>query len=220
MNSYKLTFAEDPELIEERYNVHDLDLFSSLLSFAKLKEPEKTARRLLQRYRTVENTVSADISELAELLGERAAVFVKLLGYLNSRRVTDTVTFGKFYSPSEISEYLKALFIGESVEKVYLLSFDSEERLLSCDLVASGTVGASDVLPRMLMEVALKSGAAYVALAHNHPFGEAVMSSDDISLTAKMTSAFREIGVSLTAHYVVAGQSVCYVSRSEELVTD
>jgi DNA repair protein RadC len=220
MKSYKLNLASDPELIEERYNLRDMDLFSSLLSYAKLKDPELIARQLLQRYRTIENAVSADVSELSGLLGERAATFVKLLGYLTSRRGTDMLTFGRFYSPSEISDYLKALFIGESVEKVYLLSFDSEERLLSCDFVASGTAGASDVLPRMLMETALKSGAVSVALAHNHPFGEAVMSADDINLTAKMSAAFREIGVSLVSHYVVAGQRVCYVNRfSEELVT-
>ncbi len=219
MNSLKLTQSRDPELIEARYNARDLDFFASLLSFSKIKEPNAVATQLLQRYRTIENAVTADISELTEAVGERAAVFIKLCGYLNSRRGTDGISFGLYYSPSELSDYLKALFLGESVEKVYLLSFDCDERLLSCDFISAGTVGASDVLPRKLMETALKAGAVSVALAHNHPFGEAAMSADDISLTAKMTASFREIGVRLASHYVVAGQTVLYTSQSTEDIT-
>jgi len=52
---------------------------------------------------------------------------------------------------------------------------------------------------------------ASVALAHNHPFGSPELSLDDIKLTSQIRLAFAEIGITLDAHYVVAGQSVSYI---------
>jgi len=211
MRSFKLTSARDPELVSPRYNTRDFDYFVRLISFAEKDEPQRKARELLERYATIENVLTADKDDLSSLVGERLAFFLKLCGYITSRRSTEPVRFGAEYSPTEIADYLKALFIGDSVERVYLLSFDGEGRFISCDLASSGTVNSSDVLPRRLMEIAVSTGAASVALAHNHPFGSPELSLDDIKLTSQIRLAFAEIGITLDAHYVVAGQSVSYI---------
>ena len=176
------------------------------MAFVTEGDGSDAARSLLSTYQTIENTICAPIDKLIALTSEKAAFFIKLLGYIVSRRKTDTFTFGEEHSKAEIAEYLKAVFIGESVEKIYLISFDARDRVIGCDLLGEGTVNASEVLPRKAIEVAIGVSAASVSIAHNHPFGTTTPSSDDINLTRTFDMIFSGCGIKLQEHFIVAGQ--------------
>lgn len=206
MKSFKLTDELDSELINLKYNIEDREIFSRIIARAPVKNPEAIAEKLLRRYSTIENAITASAEELTEIAGERVAVLLKLCGYITSRRVLDKYAFGEVYSPSEIAEYLKALYIGEYLEKVYLLSFDGNNKFISCDFISGGTVNSSEIMPRKLMKTALRTGAVTVSLAHNHPFGHPVASADDIKLTMQFSHTFAEVGIKLVSHYIIAGQ--------------
>ena len=188
----------------QMYNKRDLPYFASLLSWAS-GDGMETAHKLLIKYQTIENAITASSDEIISLASEKLAFYLKLLGFITSRRRTDLFAFGEKKNRAEISEYLKALFIGESVEKIYLLTFDSSERLTSCRLLGEGTVSSSEVLPRKACEAAISSSAASVAIAHNHPFGNPEPSSDDIKFTGTFETLFSNCGIKLLGHYIVAG---------------
>lgn len=192
-------------LPSEVYNKADSGYFSELLSFASSKG-DSIAIDLLKRYGTIENVITASTDELVGLVGENMTCYIKLLGHLASRRRCELFTFGRKYSSAEIAEYLKALFIGESVEKIYLLTFDSEDKFRGCYLLGEGTVASSEVTPRKAVERAVSSRAATVAIAHNHPFGTPSPSEDDINVTKHFTSIFASCEIVLKNHYIVAGQ--------------
>lgn len=199
---------EPRELVlpDEIYNKADADYFASLIGFALPKNGEETALRLLRHYQTIENILTASVAELSAMVGERATFFIKLLAHLTSRRRTDLFAFGRSYSSAEIAEYLKAVFIGEAVEKIYLLTFDASDNLSGCHLLGEGTVAASDVLPRKAVERAILSSASSVAIAHNHPFGTVRPSNDDVNVTKHFAGIFSNCEIALKEHYVVAGQ--------------
>ena len=195
-----------------RYNTRDFDYFVSLISTAvKGRDAEDIARKLLTRYLKIENVIMADIRDLEAIVGNKAAVFLKLVGYLTSRRVTEQFVVGKVYTTAEIQNYFKALFIGASVETVYLMSFDKRGGFISCDAVAEGTVNSSDVLPRKLVEIAKSVGASSVAIAHNHPFGNSTPSSEDRDLVYSLQNIFNAVGIRFEYHCVVAGQDCATV---------
>lgn len=187
-------------------NNRDFDYFASLLSFAAEGEADRLVNILLDRYRTVEGSLTASVRELSSLVGERVALYLKLLAYVTSRRVTDGFAFGKKHSEAEIADYLKGLFLGESVEKIYLITCDSRERITGCELLGEGTVNASEVMPRKAIEAATAASASSVYIAHNHPFGRTEPSADDVNMSGVLSSLFATCEITLRGHFVVAGQ--------------
>ncbi|MBO7196371.1 MAG: hypothetical protein J6V80_03460 [Clostridia bacterium] len=187
-------------------NLADADYFARLLSFSGCKNPSELTDLLLDKYRTIEQLLDASAGEISLMTGESVAIFIKLLAYLTSRRYTDSFTFGRAYSSADIAEYFKALFLGESVEKIYLIGFDAKGRIIGRRLLGEGTVNASEVMPRKAMEAALAMSAASVSVAHNHPFGTVNPSDDDVNMTQLLVAMFASCGIGFNEHYVIAGQ--------------
>ena len=188
------------------YNIYDLDYFADLIGYVKPSKCHEIAETLLKKYCTIENTLNSSVRELISLVGESLAFYLKLLAYISSRRQTDKFTFGTKHSTAEIADYLKALYLGESVEETYLLTFDRQGAINGCHLLGEGTVCSSEVLPRKAVETAVSAKAKAVSIAHNHPFGNTRASSDDINMTRFFAGVFKSCDIDLKEHFIVAGQ--------------
>lgn len=201
-------------------NVPTLDLrsaFEKALSCSVGDEKAKDCTdRLLNRYGALATVVSEETEEIANVgnVGINTALLIKLIGYVNSRRVTEKLELGRTHSELEIREHLAALFLGASVETVYALLLDGKGRTVSVEHVSNGTVNSSDVVPRKVLELVKKKKATSVILAHNHPMGSAVASSDDIVTTGRLTGVFATLGVRLIAHYIVADGEISKIDTS------
>lgn len=198
--------AESAERSKTRYDTRNFEYFSSLLSVALGNRAVDVADRLLSKFSTIENALCASEHELVTEFSEKTAFFIKIIAYVTSRRATDRLGFGRRYTRADMAEYLKALFIGDSVEKLYLMTFDSVGRLTGCELLSEGTVNSSELAPRKALILAVEKGARMVAIAHNHPLGRAKASSEDIQFTTTFTKAFSTCDIPLVAHFIVAGQ--------------
>lgn len=191
--------------------------FAAILSAAIGKEKaNEAARALLNKYGTLNTILSAGVDEIALAGGinTSAALLIKLLGYVNSRRITDKFEFGKKHNEMEMREYIRAIFLGLSVETVYVILLDEHSRVISCEFIGEGTVSASDVYPRKLIECAIKKRAASAILLHNHPKGTPVPSKDDVSATNRLGGIFTASGIRLAGHYVVADGEIGGVELS------
>lgn len=188
------------------YNLADSDYFVRLLGFESGDKAGERAELLLGRFHSIENTLTASPKELSALTDDKCAFYLKLLAYVTSRRVTDRFKAGRVYSKAQIAEYLKALFLGEPIEKTYVLGFDGKDRFLGCELVGEGTVSASEVIPRRAVDAAVGLSASQVAIAHNHPFGTTRASADDVNVTKQFETLFASCGMKLVDHFIVAGQ--------------
>ena len=76
---------------------------------------------------------------------------------------------------------------------------------IDCVKIHEGSVNSSVVSMRKLIEVALFKNASAVVLAHNHPAGLAIPSTDDIHTTHEAKNAFSLMGIDFMAHILVAG---------------
>lgn len=188
------------------YHSDSLEYFRQLLVPCVGKAAEDTAITLLSKYFTIENVFTASVGELSALCGEKCAFYLKLLAYITSRRELEKFSLGTKHSKAEIADYLKALYLGESVEKTYLICFDRKGQTVSVNMLSEGTVNSSEVLPRKAMELAIGSSAKSVSLAHNHPFGTTRASSDDLNLTKHFSALFSTCEIKLCDHYIIAGQ--------------
>ncbi len=188
------------------YNLRDYDYFANLLKFAVGSNGEAAAALLLPKYRTIENVFNASEAHLISDTSEKCAFYLKILAYVTSRRQIEGFCFGEKHNKAEIADYLKALFLGQSVEKTYLISFSDNGAVTGFDLLGEGTVNSSEILPRKALETAIGRRASSVAISHNHPGGVPNPSSDDYNLTSTLSSVFLTCDISLRDHYVIAGQ--------------
>ena len=184
------------------------DLFSCVS-----KNSTELIERVFDKYRTLEGAMTASASELVDMENENFACFVKLLAYVSSRRVLDKfLREKKRPTQTDIASYLKALYLGQSVEAAYLLCFDDSGLFLGSAIISEGTVNSTEILPRRALEEAIERSATRVILAHNHPFGNTDASADDVKLTSVMNDVFAACDIKLDGHYIVAGQSCSIIS--------
>ena len=195
---------------------NDGNPLEQLMRVALGDESANACRMLLGRYGSLATILSEDADKICSVGGisMNAALLIKLLGYIHSRRVTDEFRMGRVYSDEEISELVKALYVGSSRETAYMLSFDRKGRLVGYDFMGEGTVSASDIYPRRLLEAAVKLRASSVSLAHNHPLGTTKPSRDDLVAMQLLDDLFREAGVRIATHYIVAdGDIAAFAGR-------
>lgn len=162
--------------------------------------------RLLDRYGSIATVFSEREEEICKVGGinMNTALLIKLIAYINARKVIDKFEFGKVHTELELREFIGALFLGSSIESVYAIFLDEQGRTISAEHISDGTVNTSDVIPRKILEYAKKKKSNRVILAHNHPKGTATPSKDDLMTTGRLMNLFVSVGVSLRAHYVVA----------------
>ncbi len=162
--------------------------------------------KLTSFFGSIEAALSAKFRELSALVGESFAVLFRLFSDLTSRRVTDSYKTGRVMGEEDILEYLFAAFLGASEERFYVMFFDENERFLGAEPLDSGVVNASGITPRRLLESAARSKAKSLIVAHNHPLGEAAASDEDAEFTRELEIIFGSYGISLRAHYIIAGK--------------
>ena len=71
---------------------------------------------------------------------------------------------------------------------------------------------SAKVSRRRVMEEAMKVNATRVILAHNHPRGVAVPSSEDVVMTREIGKLFAQVGIELVDHIIIADDD--YVSMA------
>jgi DNA repair protein RadC len=105
-------------------------------------------------------------------------------------------------SEDAISNYLK-LKVNHEKEHFYLLSLNSQLRLIACDCISIGTVKDAYVHPREAAEKALERGASAVVFSHNHPSGTLTPSPADHKLTKQLCDMFRIMDITPLDHVIV-----------------
>ncbi len=191
---------------ENDVNLYELDILSDILSY-RSEISCADARLLLRKFVNLRGLAEADVYSISDTLSGnmQTAVYIKLAFSLLSRRMTEKFRFKIKHSEEEICEYLKALMLDLSVETAYLLLFSGEGKITACESVSVGTVNYSEILPRRILELSRRHSAREVIIAHNHPCGRAVASSEDIQGTERLACLLSEINIKLKNHYIVAG---------------
>lgn len=185
------------------------ELLIPVLSVA-CDSPELAAQELSMRYGTLTRLAMADEFELSciESVGRSGAHLLRLVFALSVRARIDGFKFGKKHTEEEIIDYFRALFLDLPNENVYCMLFDSEGKATSVEYIAEGTVNTTEVIPRKILEVAVKKSASKIIIAHNHPAGNPSPSVADINSTATITALLKASGREVICHYIVSGDTV------------
>ena len=112
-----------------------------------------------------------------------------------------------FTDSDKVAEYLLIDFNLEQGfnerEHFKCLFLDNQHRLIKNVTMFSGTVDASPVYPRVVVQEALKHNAAAVIFAHNHPSGDTAPSQADRNITDRLVQSLMLVDIKVLDHFVV-----------------
>lgn len=219
MNIHK----EHRKRVKARFRSEGLDHFSEvhalelLLFFAVPQgDTNPLAHTLLDRFGGLTQVLDAPAEELEKVkgVGEHVSTLLTLTRefsryyMVNNSKVCDIMR-----NLRDCGEYLVPYFVGRRDETVFLLCLDSKCKVICCKELGSGSVNATAISIRKVVEAALSVNATSVVLAHNHPSGFAVPSDEDVLTTKRIAYALDAVGIVLADHVVVADGD--YVSLAE-----
>ena len=176
------------------------------------RDTNPIAHALVDRFGSLARVLDASVLKLTEVDGitDNGATFLKLVREIERRYALSQGEEIILNTIDDCCEYLTHFFKGKRNETVFLLSLDAKLKLLSCREVGEGSVNYASVPIRRCVEMALEDGATSVILAHNHPSGLAVPSTDDVVTTRRLAMALSAVEIQLVDHIVVADDD--YVS--------
>lgn len=178
---------------------------------------ERTARILLDQCRDLRGIASHSAADLAnQIFG---------LGHIKAAQLHASVELGKrmFALATETRAQIKTpadaaqIFIVEmsllEQEEVRTMQLDTRNRVMSIEMIYRGSLNAASMRVCEVFRVAIRSNAASIIIAHNHPSGDPTPSAEDIAVTKALADAGKLLDIELLDHIVV-GQNR-YVSLKE-----
>lgn len=110
-------------------------------------------------------------------------------------------------SPADVSALLRDRIAYEDREHFIVLLLNTKNRVIGSPTVSIGTLSSSLVHPREVFKPAIKAGAAFVLLAHNHPSGHVEPSREDREVTKRLVEAGEMVGIEVLDHVILGGAS-------------
>lgn len=161
------------------------------------------AHRLLDRYGSIAKVCDAPIDTLKNDFGlsESTAVLLKMIPEM-ARVYSESKHTAEIIDIDNAADILRSKFIGANVEKVALALGTANGRLIMCDIVCEGSINATEMPIRKIVDLALRHNAKYAYVAHNHPSELCLPSRPDLETTRMLSETLYSIGVVLADHII------------------
>ena len=95
----------------------------------------------------------------------------------------------------------------DHVEEFMVLCLNRANRILGWAKISQGGLSGTVADPKVIFQVALKSNACSLILAHNHPSGNGEPSREDIDITKQIAESGKIIGIPCHDHIIFADDS-------------
>lgn len=120
----------------------------------------------------------------------------------------------RILSSHQLAKYIQANYEDEKQEKLILLCLDTQNNIISEEVIFKGGTQYSLATPKEIVYKAIKKLSTSIILAHNHPSGSYHPSQNDVNFTRKMTEVCELLEIDLLDHIIVGREG--YYSFREE----
>jgi DNA repair protein RadC len=165
----------------------------------------RTARRLITRFGTLADVARAHPVELrvagiGPAVAPRVSAAVEL-GRRVARRAPDDPWLIR--TPTDVAEPLVDQMGALEREELRVLLLDTKNVVTAERTVYRGNLAGSSVRVGEVYRDAVRSCAAAIIVAHNHPSGDTTPSGEDLRITAELAEAGRLLDIELLDHLVI-----------------
>lgn len=165
------------------------------------------ARGLMRRYGTLGALAQASVEELSGINGISKVKAQILKASLElGRRLQEEQRPEKIKvkSPEDVYDLLGSRAAALEHEMFWVLLLDTKHALKCRPVdVTAGILNASLVHPREVFREAVRSSAAAVILAHNHPSGDPAPSAEDLRITRQLIEAGDIMDIKVLDHVIL-----------------
>ena len=197
---------------------HDYEVIELLLTLGTpRKDCKDMAKAALSRFNTLQGVMEASSRELCEVdgIGPKNSIGLKLIKAVSDRYLEKKLIHKKAVSNSkELFDYLYHSIRDKTREYFKIIFLDSKNRVISTETHSKGTLTASSVYPREVVDSALRHKAAALIFAHNHPSGDPQPSPEDVSITRQLVFSGKVMGITVHEHIIIGDN--CYYSFADQ----
>lgn len=201
------------ELIEQDFpdSMPDYKVLEALLFYGiPRKDTNELAHELINTFGSLTAVLEADSDELFQVSGmtERAVVLIKLMLPIFRRYNSGKNSFKRKYTSVEhICEEIVKKHAFHGREVFMLTALNEMGDAIAFEVLAKGSATSVEFEAKEVVRNALKRGATFVILSHNHMTGNIVPSKEDIESTQRLWFTLNEIGIKLLDHIIVSGDT-------------
>ncbi|MES0363710.1 MAG: DNA repair protein RadC [Desulfobacteria bacterium] len=186
---------------------HDYEVIELLITLATpQKDCKDQAKALLKRFKTLQGVIEAPPEQLQEIkgIGPKNIFGIKFIRDVVERYLEKKlIRKDQIRSSKELFDYLYHSLRDKKREIFKVVFLDAQNRIIAIEDLFEGTLTASSVYPREVVQTALKYHAAGLFLVHNHPSGEPKPSHEDKSITRDLIHACRVMGITIHEHLII-----------------
>lgn len=180
---------------------------------------EELARRLLNRFRTLREIDSSNISEICEIegIGIAKAVQIKSALEIGKRLLKEKAERMRRIKNADdvigyVAEYYGPYLRDAKKEFFSVILLDIKNKPIHNVEISKGSINASIVDPKEIIKEATLRSASSIILVHNHPSGDTNPSDEDIKLTNRIIDACDLVGLKVLDHIIIGKNEGDYYS--------
>ncbi|MEG1774299.1 MAG: DNA repair protein RadC [Oscillospiraceae bacterium] len=165
------------------------------------------AHRLIARFGSFSGVLEAPYEELMKVegVGPASAAFLQMIPSLSRRYLSDKFKVGEVLDSAEkLVRFFVPQFVGRNNEAFLVACLDKKRKLIHCELLMEGSPDSVPIDLRRIVEIAMRTSATAVVLAHNHPRGFAIPSISDQNTTLRIREVLRPLSIELVDHIIIA----------------
>ena len=186
---------------------HDYEVIELLLTLGTpRKDCKDAAKAAISKFKSLQGVIEASPEQLCQVngLGTKNIFGLKLIKAVADRYLKKKLIGKDLISNSkELFDFLFHRLRDKQRESFCAVFMDSKNRVISTETLSEGTLTASSVYPREVVQAALNHHAAAIIFAHNHPSGDPQPSPEDIAITRQLVFAGRVMGITVHEHIVI-----------------
>lgn len=178
------------------------------------------SREIIQHFGNLKKLFAATEKEFCQIKGLGRAKYVQLQACLEMSQRHIAEQIGQqdvMENPAQVKQYVQSRLMGKPNEVFAVMFLDNQHHVLAFEELFFGTINASSVHPRVVLQRCLANNAAAVIVTHNHPSGVAEPSLSDIDITRTLKTVLSLIDVRLLDHLVVASHQVISLAERGQI---
>ena len=170
------------------------------------KDCKPQAKEAITRFKTLRGVLEAPPDELRRIKGITAhnAFVIKFMQEI-TREFLKAQVLDKSYcrSSREVFDYLYHSMRDLRKEIFKVMFLDSQNRVVVIEDLFEGTLNASAIYPREIIQGAVKHNAAALIFVHNHPAGNPQPSDNDKRITQDLVFAGNIMQLKVLDHIII-----------------
>jgi DNA repair protein RadC len=200
----------------------DYEIVELLISLGRPRiDCKPQAKEAIRRFKSLRGVLEASPEELQMIdgIGPHSIFGIKFMQALASRFLKEkSLEKPVCASSQEVFDYFYHSMRGLPKEMIKVVYLNTQNEILEIYDLSQGTVDASHLYTRELLERAISSRAVSFVLVHNHPSGNPEPSQSDRELTRAIVQAGLVMNIKLADHIII-GDNRYYSFAGDGLIS-